>query len=112
MPRFKGDNLEANVKLVQKFRNFADKKGCTVAQLALAWLLKQGNDIVPIPGTKRTKYLEENWAALQVHLSDGEEAEIRNSSELTAFSGQAAPAQFLEYFYRDTAEETADQPEV
>ncbi|KAH8179378.1 aldo/keto reductase family protein [Sarocladium implicatum] len=107
MPRFQGDNLEANVQLVQKFRYFADKKGCTVAQLALAWLLKQGEDIIPIPGTKKIKYLEENWGALQVKLSDEEEAEIRNSSDLNAFAGAAAPPKFLAYFYRDTVEDDA-----
>lgn len=57
MPRFQEANREKNVKIVSEFKAFADKKGCTTAQLALAWLLKQGDDIIPIPGTKKLKYL-------------------------------------------------------
>lgn len=88
VPRFQGDNLEKNLKVVNQFRALADKKGCTSAQLALAWVLKQGDDIFPIPGTKRIKYLEANWASLDVYLSDAEEAEIRKmvaGAELAGF---------------------------
>jgi len=53
-PRFSEENIDANTKLVNQFKGFADKKGCSTSQLALAWLLKQGDDIIPIPGTKRT----------------------------------------------------------
>ncbi|EGU77946.1 hypothetical protein FOXB_11543 [Fusarium oxysporum f. sp. conglutinans Fo5176] len=96
MPQFAGDNLDANVKHVREFQTLAEKKGCTPAQLALAWLLRQGDDIIPIPGTKRIKYLEENWAALGVQLedSDSDEAEIRefvNRAKLVG--GRAGAAQ-------------------
>lgn len=104
MPRFQGENLNANIDLVKRFKSFAEKKGCTIAQLALAWLLKQGEDIIPIPGTKKMKYLEENWGALEVELSDEEEREIREFGESTGFSGLSAPPQFLAYLYRDTVE--------
>ena len=62
-PRFMEENRDINVKLVNQFKALADKKGCTISQLSLAWLLKQGDDIIPIPGTKKVKYLEENWGA-------------------------------------------------
>ncbi len=68
-PRFNGENLDANLKLVAKVEEIAEDKGITPAQLALAWVLAQGEDLVPIPGTKRRKYLEENAAAVDVELS-------------------------------------------
>jgi len=67
-PRFQGDNLGRNLALVEAVRLLAAAKGCTPAQLALAWVLAQGDDIVPIPGTKRVKYLEDNIGALDVRL--------------------------------------------
>jgi len=70
-PRFQGENFEKNLKLVEQVREIADEKGVTPGQLALAWLLHQGEDIIPIPGTKRRKYLEENAAAADVTLSEG-----------------------------------------
>ena len=69
-PRFTGENLDANLALVAKVRELAEQKGCTPGQLALAWVLAQGDDVAPIPGTKRVKYLEENAAAADVELSD------------------------------------------
>jgi aryl-alcohol dehydrogenase-like predicted oxidoreductase len=68
-PRFSGDNLEANLKLAAKVAEIAEEKGVTPAQLALAWVLAQGDDIVPIPGTKRREYLEQNAAAVDVELT-------------------------------------------
>jgi aryl-alcohol dehydrogenase-like predicted oxidoreductase len=68
-PRYQGDNLAHNVALVEKVEAFARAKGCSAAQLAIAWALAQGKDIVPIPGTKRISYLEQNVAALDVELS-------------------------------------------
>ena len=68
-PRFQGDNLERNQELLRRLEALAAEKRCTPAQLALAWLLARGDDIVPIPGTKRRKYLEENLGALDVRLS-------------------------------------------
>jgi aryl-alcohol dehydrogenase-like predicted oxidoreductase len=69
-PRFTGENFHQNIALVHEVEAMAREKGCTTAQLALAWVLAQGDDVVPIPGTKRRKYLDENIAALDVKLSD------------------------------------------
>ena len=69
-PRFQGENFEKNIALVREVETMANEKGCTTAQLALAWVLAQGDDIVPIPGTKHVKYLDQNIAALDVELSD------------------------------------------
>lgn len=104
-PRFKGPNRDQNVKIVSQFKTLADKKGCTLTQLALAWLLKQGDDIFPIPGTKKLKYLEENWAAIDVSLTDEEEAEIRAFGMANDFAGGHTPEQFVSYILRDTKEE-------
>lgn len=68
-PRFQGENFQKNLDLVGHIRQIAKEKGCTPAQLALAWVLAQGDDLVPIPGTKRRKYLEENVGALEVRLT-------------------------------------------
>lgn len=68
-PRFAGDNLDANLALVAQVREIAERKGCTPGQLALAWVLAQGVDVAPIPGTKRVKYLEENVGAASVELT-------------------------------------------
>jgi aryl-alcohol dehydrogenase-like predicted oxidoreductase len=68
-PRFQGENFAKNLELVRRVQEIANEKGCTAPQLALAWVLAQGKDIIPIPGTKRRKYLEDNAGALQVHLS-------------------------------------------
>ena len=69
-PRFQGENFEKNIQLVDAVQKMAEEKGCTAAQLALAWVLAQGEDIVPIPGTKHVKYLDQNIDALKVELSD------------------------------------------
>ncbi len=76
MPRFQGDNLTRNLALVDALKALTSDKGCTTGQLALAWLLAQGNYIAPIPGTKRVKYLEENAAAADVQLSAVDVAHI------------------------------------
>ena len=68
-PRFQGKNFEKNIQLVREVERLAEEKGCTTAQLALAWVLAQGEDIVPIPGTRRIKYLDENIGALNVKLT-------------------------------------------
>jgi len=68
-PRFTGENFEKNIALVREIEAMAEAKGCTAAQLAIAWVLAQGEDVVPIPGTKRRKYLEQNIGALEVRLS-------------------------------------------
>jgi aryl-alcohol dehydrogenase-like predicted oxidoreductase len=84
-PRFQGENLEANRRIVAKLREIAEEKGITPAQLALAWVLAQGEDIVPIPGTKRRKYLEENAAATDIELTDEDLSRIND--ELPEVSG-------------------------
>lgn len=83
-PRFCGDNLEQNLRLAAKVKEIADEKGCTPAQLALAWVLARGDDVVPIPGTKRRTYLEDNVAALDVELTAADLARI---DELPAAAG-------------------------
>ena len=75
-PRFQGENFAKNLRLVDEINAFAAEKGCTPSQLALAWVLAQGEDIVPIPGTKRRKYLDENLRALQVRLTAADLARI------------------------------------
>ena len=75
-PRFQGDNFQKNLDLVKKVELLAAAKGCTPGQLALAWVLAQGKDIVPIPGTKRVKYLDENLAAVNVRLAAEELAQL------------------------------------
>ena len=103
LPRFQGDNADKNRKLVQEFQKLADKKGCTTSQLALAWLLKQG--VVPNPGTKKIKYLESNWEALKVPLTDKEEKEIRAFAESAQVAGSALPEKYKDMLYVDTVEE-------
>ena len=85
-PRFTGENLDANLQLAAKVAEIAQEKGVTPAQLALAWVLAQGEDIVPIPGTKRRTYLEENASAVDVELSDEDLARI--DAELPAVAGE------------------------
>src|SRR5207244_1123150 len=68
-PRFQGENFQKNLELVKKIEELAAAKGCTPSQFALAWVLAQGDDIVPIPGTKRVKYLDDNLGAVNVGLT-------------------------------------------
>jgi aryl-alcohol dehydrogenase-like predicted oxidoreductase len=75
-PRFQGENFQKNLDLVQKIKELAKRKGCTASQLALAWVLAQGEDVIPIPGTKRVAYLEENLGAAEVRLSAEELGQI------------------------------------
>lgn len=81
IPRFSKDNFSRNLRLVDTLKAVADKKGCTPGQLSLAWLMNQGDDIFPIPGTKRIKYLEENMDALNVSLTLEEDKQIRHAIE-------------------------------
>jgi aryl-alcohol dehydrogenase-like predicted oxidoreductase len=85
-PRLQGDNLEQNLRLAQKVRQFASDRGWSPAQLAIAWVLARGSDIVPIPGTRRRVYLEENLRALDVKLSPAELAKLE--AELPAAAGE------------------------
>jgi aryl-alcohol dehydrogenase-like predicted oxidoreductase len=79
-PRFQGENLARNLALVERVRQLAEEKGATPAQLAIAWVLAQGDDIVPIPGTKRRRYLEENLGALELRLSPEDLAAIEEAA--------------------------------
>ncbi|HEX8692761.1 MAG TPA: aldo/keto reductase [Longimicrobium sp.] len=91
-PRFQGENFQKNLDLVKHIEELAAAKGCTASQLALAWVLARGDDIVPIPGTKRRKYLEENLAALDVRLTADDLARI----EEIAPQGVAAGTRYAE----------------
>ena len=86
-PRFQGENFAANLNLVDIVTAIAADKGCTPAQLALAWVLAQGDDIVPIPGTKRRKYLDENLGALDVKLTEADLATIASAFGRDEVSG-------------------------
>jgi aryl-alcohol dehydrogenase-like predicted oxidoreductase len=87
-PRFQGGNFQKNLDLLQKVEDLAGQKKCTPSQLALAWTLAQGDDIVPIPGTKRVKYLEENVGALDVDLTADDLVQIERILPKGAVAGQ------------------------
>jgi aryl-alcohol dehydrogenase-like predicted oxidoreductase len=86
-PRFQGENFQRNLGLVARVRAIAEEKGVTPGQLALAWVLHQGDDLVPIPGTKRVRYLEENVAAADVALSDEDMRRLDEAAPLGATAG-------------------------
>jgi aryl-alcohol dehydrogenase-like predicted oxidoreductase len=86
-PRFEGENFARNLRLVERVRRLAGEKGATPAQLAIAWVLAQGDDVVPIPGTKRRRYLEEDLAALQVRLDPSDLAAIDEVAPRDAVAG-------------------------
>jgi aryl-alcohol dehydrogenase-like predicted oxidoreductase len=90
-PRFQGENFQRNLDLVERVKEVASEKDVTPSQLALAWLLHQGEDIVPIPGTKRRKYLEENAAAAEISLTDDELASIDEAAPVGAAAGDRYP---------------------
>ena len=90
-PRFQGENFQKNVAVVQKVRTLAESKGCTPSQLALAWVLAQGEDIVPIPGTKRIAYLDENMGAINVRLTAEELKQITAALPPGVVSGGRYP---------------------
>ncbi|MBS0661311.1 MAG: aldo/keto reductase [Verrucomicrobia bacterium] len=91
-PRFQGENFARNLGLVRRLEAIAQRRGATPSQLALAWVLAQGDDIIPIPGTKRARYLDENLAALELRLTAAELAEI----EAAFPSGSAAGERYAE----------------
>jgi len=101
-PRFSKENFPKNLKLVDGLVEIAKKKGCTPGQLTLAWLLAQGDDIIPIPGTKKIKYLEENLGALDVKLTREEEKEIRDLVEKAEVHGARYPETMLDTLFADT----------
>ena len=90
-PRFQGENFNKNLQLVQAVKEIATEKGVTPGQLAIAWLLAQGNDIVPIPGTKRRTYLEENVAAVEITLTQAELQRINEVAPKSIVAGDRYP---------------------
>ncbi len=91
-PRFQGENLVRNLELLKPLEEIARAKGCTPAQIALAWLLAQGEDVVPIPGTKRRTYLEENVRAVDIKLEPGELAKLSEGFVPGSTAGTRYPA--------------------
>ena len=98
-PRFQAENLDKNVKIVKRLEEMAAKKKCTPAQLVLAWLLGQGKDIVPIPGTKRRQRVDENLDALEVRLSAQEMKQISDIAPVGAGAGPRYPADAMKRVY-------------
>ncbi len=94
-PRFQGENFQKNLDLVQRVEAIAKRKGVKAGQLALAWVLAQGDDIVPIPGTKRRAYLDENLAALDVTLTQADLEEIETAFPKDAAAGTRYPAAMM-----------------
>jgi aryl-alcohol dehydrogenase-like predicted oxidoreductase len=88
VPRFSDENFARNLQLVETLKQLAERRHCTAAQLALAWVLAQGDFITAIPGTRRRNHLEENWGALDVHLSEKDLGEIRQALPETAIAGE------------------------
>ena len=99
-PRFQGENFKRNLEIVKRVEEIAREKHCTPAQLALAWVLAQGNDIVPIPGTKRRKYLQENAGALGVELTTTDLARIQEVAPPEAFAGSRYPEAMMKLLNR------------
>jgi len=104
LPRFSEANFANNLKLVDHVTELANKKGCTPGQLALAWLLHQGSNIIPIPGTRQIKNLEENWCALKVDFTEEELKEIREVAEKAEVKGDRYDDSHVGLVYADTKE--------
>lgn len=88
LPRFEQQNMRTNLQLVEQVRSLANRIGCTPAQIALAWLLHKGTDIVPIPGTRRIHYLEENAAAVEVPVTDRQLSELETALDSLTIAGE------------------------
>ncbi|MGH9688055.1 MAG: aldo/keto reductase [Candidatus Acidiferrales bacterium] len=94
-PRFQGENFDKNLEMVQRIEQIAAEKNCTPAQLALAWVLAQGQDVVPIPGTKRRTYLEQNLKALDVKLTPEDLRRIDKAAPRGAAAGARYPDEYM-----------------
>ncbi|OTA97925.1 hypothetical protein M434DRAFT_64680 [Hypoxylon sp. CO27-5] len=101
-PRFSPENFPKNMAVVEELKAIAEKKGCTAAQLTLAWLLSQGDDIFPIPGTTKIASLEENCAAASIELTADEEARIRSLVNAASCHGIRYPAEHAFALFADT----------
>ena len=99
-PRFQGENFQKNLDLVRRIEQLATGKHCTSSQLAIAWVLAQGNDIVPIPGTKRRKYLDENLAAAEITLTPEDLRKIDEIAPKGAAAGERYPANMMGFVNR------------
>jgi len=99
-PRFQGRHLERNLALVSVVSQLAKEKGCSAAQLAIAWVLHQGDNVVPLPGAKQIRHLEENLGALDVQLSHDEIAKIDQLLPPNAASGERYPPEAMRKIYR------------
>jgi aryl-alcohol dehydrogenase-like predicted oxidoreductase len=105
LPRYAPENFDKNLILVDALEAIAKEKGVTTTQLVLAWLLKQGEDIIPIPGTTKADRLVENLGCLDVELSEQEEKKIRSAIESGEVEGTRYPGAFMKACYADTPEE-------
>jgi aryl-alcohol dehydrogenase-like predicted oxidoreductase len=104
-PRFSKENFHKNLELVDALKRIADKKSCTTGQLVLAWLMSQGDDIIPIPGTTRVKNFDENIGSLKVTVSKEEDKEIRSLIEKADVKGGRYPEAFAKALFVDTVPE-------
>ncbi|OBT74050.1 hypothetical protein VF21_07802 [Pseudogymnoascus sp. 05NY08] len=104
LPRFAPENFARNLEMVDELKKVAEREGVTVGQLTLAWLLAQGEDILPIPGTRRVGNLEENLAALQIRLSDETVREVRGIVERAVVVGERYPTTNMKSMFIDTPE--------
>ncbi|RPA86508.1 Aldo/keto reductase [Ascobolus immersus RN42] len=102
VPKFQGEALEKNLQLVKKFEAVAEKKNATPGQVTLAWLLAQGEEVIPIPGTRRVKYLEENLAAVNLVLTDEEVRELRDAVDNAEYAGGRYESSLEDLLYADT----------
>ncbi|RKG71078.1 aldo/keto reductase [Corallococcus sp. CA054B] len=105
-PRFQGENFQRNLKLVEHIDRLAGQKQCTPAQLALAWVLSRGQDVVPIPGTKRRKYLDDNLGALDVKLTKEDLAAIESIAPPGVAAGERYPTAMQGFLQTDARKET------
>ncbi|HZC43246.1 MAG TPA: aldo/keto reductase [Acidobacteriaceae bacterium] len=99
-PRFQGENFALNLDLVKRVEELAREKGCTASQLALAWVLAQGEDIVPIPGTKKLRYLEENAGAASIHLTPADLKQIAEIAPQDVAAGPRYPDSAMQHVNR------------
>jgi aryl-alcohol dehydrogenase-like predicted oxidoreductase len=102
IPRFSRENFPKNIQLVDTLKKIADQKNCTSGQLSLAWLMNQGDDIFPIPGTKKVQYLEENMGAYKVNLTPEEDARIRKAIEHAEVHGTRVAETLMGALLMDT----------
>jgi aryl-alcohol dehydrogenase-like predicted oxidoreductase len=102
IPRFSAENFPKNLQLVETLRSIAEQKNCTLGQLSLAWMMNQGDDIFPIPGTKKIKYLEENLGAYNVTLTSEEDKRIRQAIENAEIHGTRVAKSLMGGLVMDT----------